>query len=55
MTRVIVMRVGKDRKGEWDSSLEVRFSARLNIRGLNALHPDRKKINTCASGLAYLL
>lgn len=46
MSKVIVVRVEKDRKQDRDLSLEVRFSAKLNIRKLKTLCSD-KKPNTC--------
>lgn len=47
MPKVIVVRVEKDRKQDRDLSLEVRFSAKLNVRKLNTLNSDKKKPNTC--------
>lgn len=41
MTKGIVVRVEKDRKQDRDLSLEVRFSAHLNIRKLNTLCSEK--------------
>lgn len=42
MTKVIVVRIEKDRKQDRDLSLGVRFSAKLNIRKLKNLCSDKK-------------
>lgn len=47
MTKVIVMRVEKDRKQDRDLSLEVRLSAKVDIRKLNTSCSDKKSPNTC--------